>query len=196
MFDSEMSMQNQVNAIVRSVNCHLRNISRIRKFLDKESSHHVARSLVLSRLDYGNALLYGSRENDLDRLQRLQNRAAKIVCGASRLDSSLPFLKKLHWLPVRQRIDFKLNMYTYKTVNDNAPEYLVDCISKYKPGRSDLRSNSDTTKLVVPKSLRKTSDACFSVAGPRLWNDLPLHVKMSPSLPTFKKHLKTYLFPN
>ena len=81
-----MSMSTQVTSLSRSITYHLRNISRIRHYLDFETCNHVVRSLVLSRLDYGNILLLGSNVTEIARLQRLQNWAAKIIFLAAKKD--------------------------------------------------------------------------------------------------------------
>lgn len=85
----------------------------IRRFLDFESCLHVVRTLVLSRLDYGNSLLFGAKENELDRLQRLQNWAAKLIFKARKDSSASSLLSTLHWLPLRQRFVYKLCFYNY-----------------------------------------------------------------------------------
>ena len=81
-FDNHMSMTQHINSLTSSVNFHLRNIRRIAKYLDQDTKHHVVRCLIPSRLDYGNALLYGAKSKDLDRLQSLQNKAVKLIFSA------------------------------------------------------------------------------------------------------------------
>jgi hypothetical protein len=96
IFDSNMTMSKQINSLISSGNYQLRNIRRICRYLDQETRHLVVRALFLSRLDYGNALLYGSNSQDLNRLQSLQNRAAKLIFSASRLESPLPLMRLSH----------------------------------------------------------------------------------------------------
>ena len=74
-----MSMTKQINSLISAGNFQLRNIRRICRFLDQDTRHLIVRALVLSRLDYGNALLYGANARDLNRLQSFQNRAAKLI---------------------------------------------------------------------------------------------------------------------
>ena len=93
IFDSSMSMTEHVKSIAKSINFHLRNIYRIRRFITFDSCNHLARSLILSRIDYANSALYGISADDKRKLQTLQNRAAKIVFRADRRHPSAPFLK-------------------------------------------------------------------------------------------------------
>jgi hypothetical protein len=80
-FDSHMTMSKQVSSLCQSTNFQLRNLRRIKRYLDKDTLHHVARALVLSRIDYGNLLLFGATSYELDIVQRLQTSAARLVCS-------------------------------------------------------------------------------------------------------------------
>jgi len=203
VFDSTMSMTDQVSAVCKSVNFHIRNLWRIRRFITQEACHHAVRALVLSRIDYANSLFYGARKIDLMRLQRLQNKAARLVFACGRDQSSSQLLCDLHWLPVMERIKYKILLYIYKSLHDIAPSYLINILKLYNTSDGDnectrrrLRSSSDTTRLVVPRSKRKAGEKSFHVVGPNLWNSLPISVREVESVPVFKRHLKTYLFPD
>ena len=111
IFDTSMTMCNQISCLSRNITFHLRNISRIRRFLDFDSCNDIIRSLILSRLDYGNVLLLGANSTDISRLQTLQNWAAKLIFCASKKNHASPLLRQLHWLPVRDRITFKVMLY-------------------------------------------------------------------------------------
>ena len=116
-FDSTMSMTPHITATRKSINFTLWNMSRIRKFIDRDSCSHAMRALVLSRLDYANSLLAGCSTGDIKRLETLQNKAARIIFRVPRLESATPLLNTLHWLPVKKRIIFKALLYVYKVLN-------------------------------------------------------------------------------
>ncbi|XP_072042415.1 uncharacterized protein [Amphiura filiformis] len=139
-------MRNQISSLTRSVSFHLRNISRIRRFLDFDTSNDIIRSLILSRLDYGNVLLMGANTTDIARLQTLQNWAAKIIFCAKKRDHVSPLLHQLHWLYVEDRITFKAMLYVFKCLAGIGPEYLSSCLELKNP-REGLRSASDRTRL-------------------------------------------------
>ena len=193
IFDTTMSMSEHVTSMCKSINFILWNLSKIRKFIDYNASSNAMRAFVLSKLDYGNSLLFGSKEKDLARLQRLQNRAARIIHQVSRRHHASPLLRSLHWLPIEKRIQFKILLHVFKSLNELSPVYLANSINIYIPPREGLRSGLDTTRLVIPKSKRVIGDCSFSVAGPSLWNKLPSSMK-SYNILTFKKKLKTHLF--
>ena len=152
-------------------------------------------SLVISHLDYANALLGGLPKCSIDQLQWVQNIAAKIVLGKGRYDSSTRCLAELHWLPIQQRIEFKILTLVHKSLHGLAPQYLVELLTRKVHRREGLRSNNNTSQLEVPNTARKTFAArSFSVLGPTLWNELPASLKSIESYNTFKQHLKTFLY--
>ena len=176
------------------MNFHLRSISIIRRYITADSCHHLARCLILSRLDYANSLLLGIPAKHRKKLQRLQNRPARVIFKCNRLEPSAPLLRELHWLPFAERVNFKVLLLVFKAVNDGAPAYLSEHLVLYIPGRENMRSGNDFL-LHVPRTTRSIGDYGFNVAGPRLWNSLPSNIRHSPSPSVFKKNLKIHLFP-
>lgn len=199
IFDTSMTMHNQISSLSRNVTFHLRNISRIRRFLEFDSCNDIIRSLILSRLDYGNVLLMGVNTTDISRLQTLQNWAAKLILRANKMDHASPLLHQLHWLPVRDRITFKAMLYVFKCLAGIGPEYLSSCLELYNPTREGLRSALDCTRMTVPIirswTFKSAADKAFSYTAPKVWNNLPSSVRSAQSLSIFKKGLKSHLFP-
>ena len=115
------------------------------------------------------------------------------------VNNATKYLDKLHWLPVRERINYKILMYVFKCLNGMGPEYLGCQFTPYTNARSRLRSSIYTTLLAVPDFLHKkyqsAADKCFFSTAPKLWNALPSSLRSSPTLPVFKKNLKTHLSP-
>eukprot|EP00919_Chromeraceae_sp_WS-2016_P006951 GHVR01016253.1.p1 GENE.GHVR01016253.1~~GHVR01016253.1.p1 ORF type:complete len:199 (+),score=-3.98 GHVR01016253.1:195-791(+) len=130
-FDTNLSMVRQVNAIRQSCFFQIRNIGRIRRFITPEATRILVQTLVLSRLDYGNALLYRIHENLLARVQRIQNAAARLILHIPPREHITPALVSLHWLPVHQRIQFKIMCLTYHCLNGSAPAYLRAAVRPY-----------------------------------------------------------------
>ena len=153
----------------------------------------MASSIIGSRIDYCNSLLIGVSAQNLDRLQRVQSKAARIVCNASRQVPRSDLLYSLHWLPVRQRIEFQTATLCVKAVKLGKPQYLKNTLKPYETVRS-LRSSS-MDLLNVPRIVTSFGLRQFSVAAPRIWNGLPHELRQSnTTLPCLKSHLKTYYF--
>ena len=186
-------MEQDVKKICSEANYHLRNISKIRKYLTQDSAQILIHAFISSKLDYCNSLLYGIPKYLVCRLQRVQNTAARIVTLTRKYDSITPIMFKLHWLPVHSRIIFKLLLLVYKALNGKAPSYISSLLSHRKCSRS-LRSSGQELLTVPMSKLNTYGDRALSIAAPRQWNNLPLSIRKSPSIAIFKRHLKTYLF--
>ena len=139
----------------------------------------------------GGLLFYGLPHNQISRLQHIQNTAARVVTLSRKSCHITPMLKELHWLPVSQRIVFKLMLIVHKSVNNIAPIYISELLKVYTPSRNLRFSNMSLLK--EPTSKRTWGDRSFSVAAPRLWNHLPTKLKSCHSITRFKLLLKTHL---
>ena len=199
IFDRVLSLRQHVSYTSRACRFHLRNISRIRKYIPQDISIVLIKSLVMSRLDYSNGLLYGLPKCTVSGLQAVQNSAARIVTQ-ERLrdhDSMSRALMELHWLPVDKRIEYKLLLYTYKALHGLAPGYLCKLVVPYEPRRV-LRSAESNLLTVPPGKPGKYGSRSFVRASANLWNSLRGEgadwLKNSPTVESFKVNLKTYLF--
>ena len=171
---------------------YLRNIGRIRRYLDPETYRLVVHVLLTSRMDNLNSILHGAPAHTVIAVQRVQNSAARLVAGARSYDSITSILWSLHWLPTAYRCHFKIFILTFKALHGQAPAYVVDMLTPYTPQRS-LRSG-DQGQLVVPRTRTKWGDRAVPVAAPIFWNSLPLVFRQSPSLESVKSLLETHLF--
>ena len=153
----------------------------------------LVRVLVTSRLDYCNSILRGLPVNRLAKMQRLQNACASISTRTSRRSRITPVLKELHWFPVHSRIQYKIMSQTSRAIHHQAPNYLSDMLSIYRPTRS-LRSES-TISLTVPRTRTATyGDRTFRKAAATVWNNLPANIRNSNSCSSFQRQLKTFIF--
>lgn len=193
IFDSNMDYKRHISAICKSCFYHIRNLSRIRKYLSVDNIKILVHAFITCKLDNCNSLLYGLPSYLIHRLQLVQNCAARLIMCRNKFDHITPILKELHWIPVQQRIIFKILLITYKALNNLAPIYISNLLNKYDPVRQ-LRSSSQYLLDVPSSNLKSYGDRAFSVCAPRLWNDLPYEIKCSFSIDSFKSKLKTYLF--
>ena len=192
-FDDALSMQKQVQHICRISYFHLHCIGKIRNLLDRKTTEIMIHSYVTSRLDNGNCLLYGISDHLLTKLQRVQNAAAQLITKTRKHEHITAVLIGLHWLPIKQRIEYKLLLLTFQSLRGLAPAYVTELLIRYQPTRA-LRS-ADAHLLEVPRCrLRTQGEKAFSSAAPRLWNNLPLAMRATDCLSSFKKQLKTFLF--
>ena len=194
ILSSDMSLDQHITHICRSAYAALRQISTIRQYLTTEAAKKLVCALVLSKLDYVNALLAGCPKHCLDRLQKVQNSAARLVLKAKKRDHVTPLLQILHWLPIEARIQYKLSLLCHNFFSDSSPTYISALLSVYTPARN-LRTSNDHRILSVPRVRTKTfGERAFSLAAPKQWNSLPASLRNITSTTSFKKALKTYLF--
>lgn len=193
ILDSKLTLTKHINDICKKTAHTIRNIGRIRKYLSTDNLKRLVNASVSSRLDYCNSMFFGLPKCHLDKLQRLQNTSARLITGSKRLNHITPVLKELHWLPVEYRIKFKILLLTFKIINGYSPCYLSSLINRSNPNR--IHRSAYQYLLQIP--LVKTStygQRAFSYSAPKLWNSLPVHIKNSKSITTFKKELKTFYF--
>jgi len=182
IFDQQMSMSNHITQLCKSVNYLIRNISRIRPYLDFNTCHNTVRALILSRLDYCNVLLNGITQKDLSRLQKLQNKCAKLIYLKPRSEHVSPLLRELHWLPVKERIRFKTLTLVYKSLNGLSPQYISNCLVVRSSSHTMSTRSSGSVNFTIPRTRKCAGDRAFSVAAPQLWFYLPPTIKDATSL--------------
>jgi hypothetical protein len=203
-FDSNLTFKEQITQVTKSCFYHIKDFRRIRPVLDFETAKTVAVSIIQSKLDYCNSLYLGLPTCATARLQLIQNAIARVVTNTPRREHISPILKALHWLPVKQRITFKVMIITHSLLHSSRPKYLFDLLDTSSTGKT--RSATSLTLRRHPViSNRKLIDRSFQYAIPALWNSLPADMRqMDPveghhSRPTlshsqFRRRLKTYLF--
>ena len=190
--DSHLRFDYHASNVARACNYHTRALRHVRSLLSDEVAQTVACSIVASRLDYCNALLYGAPTATINKLQRAQNNLARVVCQRGGRTHAAPLLHSLHWLPVQHRITYKTAVLTHKLLTTSTPSYLSDMLHTAVPARH-LRSAA-APLLVVPRTRTDIAGRAFSVAAPSVWNSLPADIRLCDTTATFKRHLKTHLF--
>lgn len=183
--DNSLSLIKQVNHVKSTCYNKLRTIAKMKAFLNKTQLTMLIQATISSSLDYCNALYFGCNNSIIKELQNIQNRACKLIFGLKRRDSVTPYLKSLHWLKIKYRIEFKILYLVHKCIHRKAPSYLIDTLCHSNA------SSSRALSLHVPAIV---SHRAFSSAGPILWNALPTEIRTIESNELFKKSLKTHLF--
>ena len=160
----------------------------MKTFLGRHQLQQLVSALIFSNLDYCNALYYGASTKAMKQLQSIQNRACATILGLKRREPKSEHLKKLHWLRVSERIEFKILLVTYKALNGIAPKYISDLVKYCNLSGSRLPS------LQTYVSKTSYGDRAFISCAAKLWNGLPESIRTSASVDIFKGRLKTHLF--
>ena len=151
---------------------------------------------MVTKVDYCSSVLSGISGQLLQRLQSVFNAAARLVFSARKSEHITPLLRKLHWLKVRERIQFQLCVLAYRCLICTAPSYLAETLHLTADVGSRRRLwNASTSTLVIPSISHTTlGDRAIPVTAARAWNALPLSVRSVPSLLQFCCDQKTALF--
>jgi hypothetical protein len=191
--DRTLSMSAYISDVCRSAFLSLRRIGSIRPFLSEKATACLVNSVIISRLDFCNSVLYGLPADQLNRLQRIQNCAARLIAKKKKYDHVTPILTDLHWLPVRFRIQYKLAVFAFRHFDGTLPPYLSSSLNIYQPRRS-LRSSSQMLLTTPRVNLKAAGERSFHFSAPAVWNSLPFSLRSTPMLAQFKVKLKTHLF--
>lgn len=145
---------------------------------------------ILPYIDYGSVIWGAASGTNIERLAKLQKRAARIILHANYDTPSDQMFKDLHWLSVPDRLKYNKAVLTYRAVNNLSPEYISKLLKPMSEVHTlNLRSSVNGT-LYVPKSRTSLYDGSFSCSAPRLWNALPQTITNAGSLSAFKQSLK------
>ena len=152
--DADLSFDVQVNAVCKSCNFHIWALQQIRNSLPLDVAKTIACAIIGSRFDYCNALLYNISDKNIQRLQRVQNNLAHVVLKAPRLSPTEPLLVELHWLPVAQRIKYKLATLTHIALTTGWPKYLSDLLHRHVPVRHTRSAQHESLSLLAGRTKR------------------------------------------
>ena len=191
--DTELTLNDHINDKIRACYAQLYSISKIRKYLSIDSTKSIVHAFVISRFDNLNSLLANSFQYQYNRLQKVQNNAARLITKQKKSDHITPTLQSLHWLPIEQRIQYKILLLVFKCHLNIAPSYLQSLLIPYTPNHYNLRSAMEN-KYCVNRTKKKYGELAYMNAGPKLWNELPASLRNCPSISSFKTKLKTHLF--
>ena len=163
-----------MNSVCMSGYYQLRNIGHIRRYLTNDATQSLVNGLVASRLDYCNALLSGLNQTSINKLQRVQNTAARIVTRTSRYSVEKPAMVTCNY-----RVQLKILMHTYKALHGQAPGYILDILNEPTKKNATIHGFSDTRTVTY-------GDRKFQCSAAKLWNALPAHIREAKTLNTFK----------
>ena len=196
--DSQLTMKQHTDIVARSCFYQLRQLRSVRSSLTLEALRTVVQAFVISRVDYCNAVLYGVAVQVTRRLQAVLHAAARLITGARLHEHITPTLRDtLHWLPVAQRIEYKVAIMAFNCVRGTCPAYFRDVCRPVSTvaGRAGLRSASNND-LVVPRCRGKRyGPRSLRISAPSVWNNLPVDLRSNTiSREQFCRGLKTCLF--
>ena len=189
-FDRNLTLEKQFNKVCQQCYIQLHKLYAVKRFIDIKQRKELVSCFILPCLDYCNIIYTRLDMQFIQKLQKVQNSAAKFVFGLSKFSSSKSALKKLHWLPIKQRITFKLLCSMFKVDRAIAPIYLRELFERNVNSACPSRQRL----FMLPNCTSEAARRCFRFQGAKEWNELPAYIRMAETLEEFKKLLKTHLF--
>ena len=159
-----------------------------------DSASKLIHAFVTSRLDNLNSLLVELPDYVLNKLQLVQNNAARLVAREKKSSHVTPLLKQLHWPPIEYRIIYKIVLIVYKCLHEMGPVYLTSLLTCYHPGTSMCLRSDKEELLDNKRTAKEYRDRAFAKSGPELWNALPLNIRNSSNVTVFKSSIKTHYY--
>ena len=196
--DQSMNMERQLSSVKQKCMWTTSNLKKIGRYLDGDLKLTLVKQLVVSKLDYCNALYVNLPMKSLKKLKSALNCGIRFIYNIEdRSEDLLPYYKRAHILPIEQRIMFKICLLSYKVVYGLAPGYLGELVEleKISDETKTRQRSQDLWRLKVPRpSKTKLGDRRFSSCAPVIWNSVPLAIRSTNNNDTFKKLLKTHFF--
>ena len=200
MIDENMDMKRQIADVRKKCAWQLSNLYKIRRYLTTNLKIMLVKTLIISKLDYCNALYAGLPKTQIKKLHGVLRNCIRFIYdlrtqGGEDLDK---YFVKAHILPVDKRIEFKVCLFIHKALHVKVPGYLESIIKVYQPAISALRNAKDRYLLAHPPLTKvKNKKLCsrqFSHQAPTMWNSLPYNIRSCQSTNDFKSKLKTHFF--
>ena len=193
--NNNLGLQSFISKKVRTCLFHLRNFYNIRKNLDRPTRIRLVISQIISTLDYCNIVLIASTEKDLKPLRLTMNRAVRFIFGLRLREHITPFYKKLHLLPIKERVKFKACSTAHKVFYGSAPNYLIEQFNKFIPSTQiNLRTTTGRDDFMFSCDLNTVKSKNLMSIIKVKWNSLPCELRKCASFPLFKSKLKTLIY--
>ena len=190
-FDQFMVFDCHIDEVCRKVNGTLIYLNRIKDRFDSEMRGMVVQSLAMSIVSYCLKIWGVTSKEQLQRVQRLQNFAAKVIDGKARkYDHVSPILDNLQWLTIKEKIQFDLCVMVFKVLQNLLPPWLFNLSTVGDRRNRHTRSNND---LFVLRTNTNLGGKSFIIQGPAVWNKLPNYIKEIININSFKTRLKQHL---
>ena len=176
---------------------HIRNLYHIRESLNFDTRKLLIINFVLSTLDYCNILLINCSDKDLRPLKLILNRCIRFIFHIRFRQHVTSFYKKLHFLTIRKRIQFKACLLAHKIFYSAAPDYLLQEFKQFVPNlEMSLRRDAGRDNFMFDTMGDDVRGKQINYSIKRQWNSLPRRIRECSQICIFKRMLKTELFSN
>ena len=194
MIDDKLTWSAHIETVCSSLSSKISLLRQLAKYVSTNVLRKFYQGYILPLIDYGSITWSGTTLANIERLLKLQKRAARIILQTDYSTPSAEMFAELGWQPINKRLAYNKAVFTYKALNGQTPQYISELLKPVAETRDrHLRSSSNGT-LAVPRSRTSVFDRSFSVSAPRLWNSLPIDIRNSTTLNGFKNSLRNVVY--
>lgn len=190
--DENLLWTSHIDYLCSTISSRISLLNQLAKYVPMKIQKIYYQSYILPLLDYGSNTWGTTYKINIDRLNKLQKRAARIILKTDYNTPSTMMFKELGWISVANRCSYNKAVLTYKALNKLTPSYISDLLKPVSENCARQLRSSDNGLLAVPRSRTALYDRSFTCSAPKLWNALPYTIKSAPSLNSFKKCIKEY----
>ena len=197
IFDQKLALSQYTISLSKSINRTLNTIRLIRPSITTNIAQLLVTSLILLIIDYCDSTLHRLPRNSITPFTKLLYSAARIVYRIPKYSRThiTPYFKILHWLPITQRIQYKIILLTHLATHHNKPDYFTDLLTDYNPSRPQCTANQYKLHTHNCTNLTIKQQSAFSITVPKIWNSLPPSLRALSPTPSFKRKLKNIYSP-
>ena len=193
VIDNKLSWNEQIDNVCLNISRRITLLKLLSKYVDQKSMNQYYNSYILPIFDCGCMIWGRCTTANTQRLLKLQKRAARIILLADILTPSLRMFNELQWLSFPRRVQYHSCVMVYKALNNLAPDYVKDLFKNVSDKHNRNTRSVDKALLHIPRFKTNSFENSFSVSAARLWNTIPLEVRTSSNLETFKRSVKNHL---
>ena len=181
----------QIDNLCSTISSKISLLRQLAAYVPTHAQKLYYQGYILPYIDYGSVTWGATSNASIERLSKLQKRAARIILHADCTTPSAFMFKELGWLSVADRLTHNKATLIYKALNNQTPEYISDLLKPMSEAHSRNLRSTENGSLIVPRSRKSLHEGSFSCSAPRLWNSLPQAVRNAGSLPTFKQSFRS-----
>ena len=189
--DEALTWTPQIDNLCSTISSKISLLRQLAAYVPTHAQKLYYQGYILPYIDYGSVTWGATSNANIERLSKLQKRAARIILHADFTTPSAFMFKELGWLSVADRLTHNKATLIYKALNNQTPEYISDLLKPMSEANTRNLRSTENGSLFVPRSRTSLHKGSFSCSAPRLWNSLPQTVRNAASLPTLKQSLKS-----
>lgn len=191
--DDKLSWSSHIDHLCSTISSKISLLRQLSRYVSIDVQKKFYQGYILPLIDYGSVVWGTTSSSNLDRISKLQKRAARIILHADFNTPSAEMFEELSWLPILKRLKYNKAVFTYKAMNNLTPQYITDLLMPVSETHNRTLRSSVNGALAVPRSRSSLFDRSYSYTAPKLWNSIPIPVRNSSSLRSFKDTIKSIL---